>query len=431
MHPPDAGRGQAPVRRIIATVTVAVLAGLAFWLWRSIEWKEEEVDRGLSEAARQNPMLAAERFLRSLGLAAESRRGFALLDQIHTDTSPIAATDNLILINAHRTLGEERLETLWQWVQNGGHLIVSTRNQFLGNSNPEQDLLLARLGITLVDEAAMREALADEPQEQRPNDPGRARGRSAAETDLPAPAATPDAEPGCFPQTVEVIFDGEQQPLQADWYGGHSFVDGGDRATGWINSQFGVKLLQFELEQGMITVTTDNGIWTNTDIDCHDHAYMLWLFAGDTSKTWFIINQDAPSLWSTLWRAAPYGMLFATLALLLWLWKQPVRFGPIRVQTQLDRRRFIEHSQANAAFLWRHRQQHTLIENLRNTINQQLRRRHRGYAQLSAGAQLETLQRVTSLPLPLLERAMLGAVGTGEQEFQQLVAQLQKIRNCL
>ena len=424
------------MRRAIIVLGIALLAGSGYWLWHNLEWKEEEVDRGYSEAARQNPLLAAEQFLRSTGLATESRRGFSLIDGMGSDTSPVAANDNLVLINAHRTLHRERLDTLWAWVHTGGHLLVSTRNRFLGSSSPEQDPLLARLGVSLTVAVKSEDGAIE-------SGGGQARGRRVGKEPRHRPEATgetrrqdtentvPESKTGCPPPAVNVNFAGQAEPLRIGWYNRRSLVDNSGLASGWVESRLGVKLLQFELGEGMITLTTDNQIWANHRIDCHDHAYLLWLFTGNAGKTWFVINRDAPSLWSTVWRAAPYGMIFALLALLLWLWKQPIRFGPILVYTRLERRRFLEHAEANAAFLWRHGQQQLLINSLREDINQRLRARHRGVEELARAVRVNLLSRITLLPAPVVTDAMLGAAGDSEQDFQQLVAQLQIIRSRL
>ncbi len=427
-------------KQIVIAAVVILLLVIGFGLWQQLEWVEEEVDRGFSDEARQKPTLAAERFLRSLDLQAESRRGFSLLDEMSGGASPVTLDDNLVLINAHRTLREKRLQTLWQWVEDGGHLIVSARNRFLGNSNPEQDLLLARLGVELIDEAEYRlqveqlqqQDAADPPaptQQQPSQQPAAQDGDPQIYRDLPETIV--QLKSGCSPAVVEVTFRDEDEPLKANWYGQPSLIDSQDRASGWISSEGGLKLLQFEIGEGMITVTTDNQIWTNRRIGCHDHAYMLWLFAGDSGKTWFVINQDSPSLWVTLWQAAPFGLALSLLALLLWLWQQAVRFGPILIRTHIERRRFLEHTQANAAFLWRHGQQHTLIKSLRDDINQRLRWRHRGFDELPEKQQVESLQRLTALPAVFIKEAMFAEAGAGEQDFQRLVEQLQQLRNRL
>lgn len=107
-------------KQIVIAAVVILLLVIGFGLWQQLEWVEEEVDRGFSDEARQKPTLAAERFLRSLDLQAESRRGFSLLDEMSGGASPVTLDDNLVLINAHRTLREKRLQTLWQWVEDGG-----------------------------------------------------------------------------------------------------------------------------------------------------------------------------------------------------------------------------------------------------------------------------------------------------------------------
>ncbi len=153
--PDRAGTGSNNNRRqniLLIGLLLVVVSGLGYWAYTKLEWEEKEIDLGFSKEARQNPYLAAEIFLRKHGIQATSVKNLSLLDKHRWRNIELGAKDTLVLINANKTLNEERYDALYEWIENGGTLITSTQNPFIGTHTNEEDLLLSDFGITPAEE---------------------------------------------------------------------------------------------------------------------------------------------------------------------------------------------------------------------------------------------------------------------------------------
>ncbi len=414
-------------KRVLISALCLVIAAIGYWFFWHIEWIEKEIDTGYSEQARRNHFLAAEQFLQQNGLAVEQFRSSSLADRINDQDTVISTDDTLLLINGYRTLKDERQEKVWQWLQRGGHVIMSTRNDFIGNSNDEVDQLLARAGISIVPIDTSEIIIDDDADET-----------NEADTDTPETDNLPWQCRGTE-GVVSIDFSGEPDPLQARFNGKHHLIDNNENAKAWVNDDSGTVLLQYNIGEGMLTVTNSNHLWNNANIGCFDHAFLLWSLTSHQGKTWIINNQDAISLWKQLWRGIPYAMLSLSLCLLLWLWRASTRFGPIRQYTITKRRRFLEHIQANAAFLWRQKQDQQLLETLRQQVLRLMARHHQGFSQLNRNEKVNAVVNVTKLPAAEIQAALFDTDNDGtkqnrkmhSQEFVAQVQRLQMIRNRL
>jgi hypothetical protein len=190
-------------------------------------------------------------------------------------------------------------------------------------------------------------------------------------------------------------------------------------------------LLYFDIGEGSVTITSDNTIWANQRIDCHDHAYGLWRLVNPDGRVWFLINQDAPSLASILWRNASYGVIAGMIALVLWLWALSVRFGPALVIEQSGRRSLAEHIYASAMLLWRKQQHPQLLNILRKEILESLDEQHPNLDQASGEQRLEFLHQLTGIAQADIKQALFADGLHHPQEFAAAIAHLQTIRKQL
>lgn len=186
-------------------------------------------------------------------------------------------------------------------------------------------------------------------------------------------------------------------------------------------------LLYFDIGEGSITITSDNSIWANRRIDCHDHAYGLWQLINPHGHVWFLINQDAPSLAIILWRNASYGVMAGIIALILWLWSNSLRFGPVLVVEQTGRRSLAEHIYASAMLLWRKQQHPQLLIVLRKEILERLDEQHPNLNQASGAQRLEFLQELTGINQADIQQALFADGLYHPQEFATAIAHLQTI----
>lgn len=224
----------------------------------------------------------------------------------------------------------------------------------------------------------------------------------------------------------------ETTALKIDYDNGARFNYYGDGEPNFSNGDDdGLYLARFFVGQGNVVVASDNGFWTNRRIDCHDHAYLLWKLINPNGKVWFVVNQDAPSLWRLIWQASPYGALAAFAALALWLWANAVRFGPVLTRPSGGRRSLAEHIHASAMLLWRRQQHPYLVTLLRNELQQQLVRHAHLFNEWSRAEQISYVQTLTTLSASEIEQALFSEKLQSPQDFTEAVALLQTIRKSI
>lgn len=428
-----------PSQRTVILLLVALLvlaAGL--WLSRYFEWKIEELDLGQSDTARKDQFLAAQRFLALQGVRGQTLRSFSLLDNLRWQDEQLNVDDTLILLNAHKLLKDQRFTALLDWVGRGGTVIASTDNVFIGNNTETRDLLLEHFELEVVrvdddeDVADGEQPDADDTATSALDDDEESDPAEAADlTEEEKIAADLHLRCEFLSNIVDVNFAQEKDPLQIDYGGGTSFNFYGEEPESWSGDDDGVHLAAFTWGNGRVIINSDNHIWNNRRIDCHDHAYALWKLINPNGKVWFLVNQDAPSLWSVLWQSTPYGALAALLALALWLWAKAVRFGPILTRTDSGRRSLAEHIHASATLLWRRQQHPYLVTLLRNELQQNLRYHFPQFDSWSAAEQIAHLQTLTTLSETELETALFSNQLQSPQDFTAAVALLQTIRKSI
>ena len=496
-------------RGLIIGALAAVLAGLGYWWYTTLEWEEKEIDLGYSKEARQNDFLAAEIFLRKHGVQATTVKNLSLLDKRSWRNLKLGAQDTIVIINGYKTLTQERYDSLYEWVEAGGTLIASTQNPFIGTHTSEEDLLLKDFNIELAPEkndADTRDLLekiadgfdeeSDESDEENSGDEQKTDTKQDASTEK---SPTDNAEKKALAQKssdekntkekenrkkdekpedyyrcnmketpTAIEFANEEKPLNFDFSRRNPFIyydyvahdhttensehsetptdedvavddaeetesvnQEGKNEEDYHYDEKREHLLYFDIGEGSVTVTSDNSIWGNQRIDCHDHAYGLWRLVNPDGRVWLLINQDAPSLAAILWRNAGYGVIAGIIALALWLWSLSVRFGPVLVVEQSGRRSLAEHIYASAMLLWRKQQHPQLLNILRKEIFERIEEQHPNLNQPSGDQRLEFLHQLTGISQADIKHALFAEGLHHPQEFAAAIAHLQTIRKQL
>jgi hypothetical protein len=500
-----AGKPFTPPQRWLAiSALCALVIGLGYWWYSSLVWEEKEIDLGYSKEAKQNDFLAAEIFLRKHGVQATSVKNLSLLDKHQWRNIKLGRDDTIVLINGYKTLTQERYDSLYEWVENGGTLIASTQNPFVGAHTKAEDLLLEDFNIerapdeNTIDSRDALEKIADELDEEFEKKPSSEREKDGEQPDSKdqsaditevesadlAPASKTDKQDTAKntkankktkkksakkqktknnricrknKDAIEIDFQGEDKPLSFDFSRSKPFIyykyvahtppeidtdttpendesddiEDDEEEEDYHYDEQREHLLYFDIGDGGITITSDNYIWANNRIDCQDHAYGLWRLINTEGRVWFLINQDAPSLAAILWSNASYGVLAALIALLLWLWAQSSRFGPILVVEQTGRRSLAEHIYASAMLLWRNQQHPQLLNLLRTEILERLDQQHPHLDQASGVQRIDFLHQLTGLTPAAIQQALFADGLQHPQEFATAIAHLQTIRKQL
>jgi hypothetical protein len=512
----NAAKPLTPVqRRLIIGALAAILIGLGYWWYTTLEWEEKEIDLGYSKEAQQNDFLAAEIFLRKHGIQATTVKNLSLLDTHSWRNLKLGTQDTLVIINGYKTLSEERYDALYEWVTNGGTLITSTQNPFVGAHTDEEDVLLNDFDIeaapeeTELDKRDLFEKLADgfdeaedKNNEQKNNEEKNTDDNSTEDektdnvkaeenennqsdsdeadekadspaTDTPVDQSSQkdkkDEKPENYyrcalnetPTPIE--FGGEEKPLNFDFSHHSPFIyyryvshnepaehgnshenetpdaeasegeiagtseDGNEAEEDYHYDEERQHLLYFDIGEGSVTITSDNYIWSNQRIDCHDHAYGLWQLVNSSGRVWFLINQDAPSLAAILWRNASYGVIAGISALILWLWASSLRFGPLLVVEQSGRRSLAEHIYASAMLLWRKQQHPQLLNVLRAEIIERLNKQYPNIDKTATEQRIELLHQLTGISPADIKQALFAEDLHHPQKFATAIAHLQSI----
>ena len=289
----------------------------------SCEYEEVEREIGYKGKARANPWLAAERFVTRTG----------------SETRPVIAwtapeQEDSVWIMPASILGNEsftrRMET---WVGSGGHLILLVEHADSEASDwstyamppdlkPALFHMLAKMGIRLDQKPAARATVS----------------------------------------SGNVCFDGRNYKVNAK-----SFVsvtwDGNTDDSGIFATR--------EFAAGRITVITDGRIFRNRWISDHQHADLLEALVDATDEVGRVgfMRGAGLSLWDLMKDYLPHFMLGFLMWMLLWVWKNISRFGPLESAAPPQiQRGYQHHLEALGGFQWRLDHGSSLLAPLREMV---------------------------------------------------------------
>jgi len=372
--------------RTLIGLVLAGLAGaltIAFFIY--FEPVAKTVRSGPSLEARQNPFLAAQRFLRGAGLEATTASGRELL------AAPPAPDHALVMADRPGTLGADQRQVLDAWMASGGHLILVATHLWDADDGASGDPFLDRYGI-------------------RQFSHGR-RASRCSDTDA-ATAALPGT-----PRALEAAF-------RPQWY----LRDASGEADGHLAGPCGRHLLTYPVGDGRLTVVTDTHLWHNQAIGDGDHAFLLGRLVAltDPAKVWLLRHARMPGLAALVW-AHGWQALVAALALVAFaLWAAYDRFGPPLPAGRPPRRSLAEHLDAMAGFQARQGRFEALIAPVRERLNARLERRLPQWRHWDRDQQAAWLAERTALPAPELEAALFAVPGS-ERELTERIQTLQEL----
>jgi hypothetical protein len=270
----------------------------------SCDYKEVTRETGYKGKARVNPWLAAERFCKSSKGKVRSLASW---------TEP--TMEDVVWFVPASVLGNESFtRRLESWVYDGGHLVVLVDHadatddwsSFSKDPTPSPALLkmLVRAGISL--------------------EPPSARDRV---------------------KSNEIEFMGQTFQVEAELT---SRVTTGEEDPGVFAS--------VEVGDGRLTVLTDSRLFRNRWIDKEEHIDLLDALVSSTGYEGNIgfTRGAALSLWSLLSNHLWPLLVGLAVLILLWLWKNLSRFGPLEAAHESSPLRgYDHHLEALGDFQWR------------------------------------------------------------------------------
>ncbi len=362
--------------RVLVAIAVALVALLAFTLWRG-EWMREETDEGYSPAAYDDDLLAARMYLARHGVAARTV-------EVHGAGLTLSARDGVLLFLAPRlALSDSSTAQLHRWVAAGGHLVTLPTARADARVYGRNDDLLGELGIQSVQPApAKPDALRNAPDAA----PGRAPGPAGAPERQAAPVSADAAEIeyayddlGCvvdpiawamLAEPAEQLAFSMRTDVRLKARGGRA------RAVAVLaRDAVGDLVLSAPYGQGRVTVLADAGLWRNADVGCLDHARLLHRLVGSARSVVLVSYADRPTLMDLLRRHGLLLLAAAAALLALWLWRAGSRYGSVLPSPEPVRRQRAEAMRAEGEYLWRYRAVADLLAGVRQRVRRAARLR--------------------------------------------------------
>lgn len=401
---------------ILAIVIIIFFAGLLYWVSSLFETITVKKDWGYTAQPRNDPLLAAQIFLEN------KQHKVIRLDNTAQLPALIATTNaSLFILGSRHDFGQNINEKLVNWVHQGGHLIVDVPYHDENN----RDFLLDSFGISTL---ALETQTADNQEDDGDVETTLEQVDSVpAETQETNDRDTVEKRPNCSRN-----YQNKQQNENYFWQSGDqqaeldltkSFTLSDDQGR-WNN------IIQVNAASGRFTAITGSYIWRNPFIACLDHAHSLALLAADKHQSWFLLNQDTPSLTALLWRHAPQVILYALSFLILWFWYKAARFGKVQLLQQLNRRELGEHLTALGQLAWKHNSTDKLAHSLRQSILRSANLRYPGFNQWTDQRQHDQLAKLIDQQPRQIQLA-LTAAHTNSAEFTDTIKTLQRLRKHL
>lgn len=388
------------IRNILITgAGLVCLALLVAWWFRNYELVDEHYRDDISLAARRNPFLAAQLFLREMGTDAESVHGRSRLQNLPPPT------DILLVNQFDGNLTPDRHNKLLDWIEAGGQLMITANSLWNEKRKTSGNHLLDEFGIHLLPTRGIKNT-----------------GLNTGSNDV-----------------VKVKFaDGGTAKVAFNKY--YHLKDAHNLATMTVGSKSGIHLLQFPYGKGLITVMSDNNFLKNPDntsfagfnfnstsIADDDNAYFLWHLVGNHKKVWLLYNVQSPPLSSLLWKKAPQACLAFIILVIFWLWSIRNRFGPPLPALETPRRNLLEHIKMTVTYEWRQDKAQRRVLHNRELVQQELRSRHPNISALRPAEQCAGLAKISGLASEKLDLALYREWNT-EREFIQITDLLRNLR---
>lgn len=325
--------------RLLLLLAAVLVAAIATWLVRSIEWVDVDAPLPTSAEVRRDRYYAVKALARRLGATVVSPQSLAVLP-------PSGAV--LVLGSAHWNLFPEREAALRAWVEAGGRLVLDSNRG--GGRMPGW----FPLRTVPPKRSASAPDDGDAPVAAAPP----ASAASMAESSDPGDAVAKLMEAPKAPCRLYAEGDSAEAPYgAARMYRICGFavdvVRGGREARWQIDDPVGPRAVRAAYGHGSVTLSAFFGLLRNDSVGRDDNALaivaLLGLRRGD--EVWFVAEEARPPLLPWLWDGAKAAIVLGLVALAFALWRALPRFGPVRADAPPHRRSTAEQIRRTAGFI--------------------------------------------------------------------------------
>lgn len=418
--------------RWLKYLLIAAVVALGLWIGSHLQFTDTKVPIPLKGEALRNPYYAAIRFTEQLHAKASWERIFS-----------VPATDSVVLLsNWNWSLAGRRREQLEKWVADGGRLVVDDSlvgggdefEKWAGvtrvNRQHDVDKNAPKDGDDEADDAgdepesqADREKRQKEQQEQQEQEKRRRR-LSGRQRDL--------IDQFIQQPCTEVVEDGTNRALS---------VCGIDRAWSLTSSRKlqwalrdgkRIEALRVAVGRGSITVLNVSP-FRYRDFFHGDHPDLFvaatQLHHGD--DVLFFTEGEHASLLALTWHyGAPAVLLLAALIVLA-LWRNTARFGPLAAVPEKARRSLAEQIRGTGEFTLRYGGGSALHGAMVRAVREAAVRRLPGYDRMSAEDRIAALAKLTGVLASELGPAINSSGARSPHELRNVIAVLETARRRL
>ena len=390
-------------------VTGTLIAGgllLVGWIAMHTYWDSVSVPGLMSGEALTNPDYAAQGLARELG---------ARLRGIEDPLSPLPAPSHvLVLEQVNLDFEPERRRQLERWVIGGGQLVL------------DQSVSISEL------ELQRWSGITQSAVEKKPAAQSRADGDGTEDGDGTAAVATP-ATTDCAPNRLRHAAAGDSASFELCGFLPGWRLQTARRPDFALGDDAGLQVVRIPLGRGSLTVLNARAPFGNRHLLRGDNAR---LFATVTrlhrgAEIWFLRGGERTTLIAAIWQHAAAVVILLGAALVLWLWRAAVRFGPVQAPAEPVRRSLRAQIAGTAEFLRTHGGAATLWQACMRALESALQRHLPHQSRLTPAERSAALARLTGLPQTELDEALNGAGRARAETLARRVALLEQARRRL
>lgn len=371
---------------IVPILVVLPLALASVWFLNTFEKKPFEVQRGMSLAARTNPLLASQRYVQASGRPAESLQGMELFTNL---PSP---GDAILIRRLPLGLSQSITDSLYDWVAAGGHLLLVPNP--MGKHHPGAGNLLDKLGVRLQENDDSSDCGCPPDPEEDDLNTNTDQDQAPVAEEIPATDVDEkdDDDDGYHPynRITDLIVDGF--PIQLQFFGTTLLEDTNNAATYRIEGTFhmeyseesdknrldnhkeikqdGAWLLQYTIGAGTVTVLSETTLFHNSNIGERDHAFFLSWLLRDADKIWLLYASTMEPLSAIVWNSMPYFWISLIILTVLIIWRLQKRSGTVLQPPSANRRNILAHIEATGEYAWRMNKSSAMIATNRKAVLQ-------------------------------------------------------------
>lgn len=337
----------------VLSITLIVIGGYLYWFYSNFDKVIVEKDIGAIKEAKANPFFAAEKFLESVGKKAESQKNYSILDE------KLEPYDTLIIESTRVGLSAEKRQRIRDWIASGGHLILLATELYDDDLGTSRDTLLDELGVRLYEN----------------------------------PDTSWDIDKD--EQITKVTFEGNNEETEILFVNDHYLQDASGDASFIGGTDYSDLFVQYNHDEGMLTIVTDMDIWKNYSIDDHDHAMFLYQLVGGAENVWFLYNTVQPSFLSIMLSLIPMIIISSVILIVVILFSNSWRKGPPRKDDLRVQREIMQHIEAAGEFSYRNDSGRVMLGELMASLEARLKKSIHQYDRISDSKKIARLSQLT------------------------------------